>query len=93
MSLDRRWVFTYAVAVFFDMLDYVAFYITMLPGVGDLIDFVALIALTPLIGKYALLNVAEFIPGADFIPTNTIAVVMAQREMLGSPYRLGLSSK
>ena len=60
-------------ALIMDALDFLGGF---LPVVGDVADLIGIVFLYPLIGKYALLGGAEFIPFIDFLPCFTFSVIV-----------------
>ncbi len=79
-----KWVYAYAVALLSDLLDYAVFFIFDIPIIGDIFDLVAVALLAPVIGKYALIGLFELVPViGDLAPSHTIAVAMAQTDILG----------
>ncbi len=73
-----------------DIADILAFYIFSIPIVGDIADLVAILILFPMIGKYGIINLAEFLPGEDPLPTFTVSVFLAHMQVLDSPYHIGI---
>ena len=82
--MKQNWKRAYIIAAILDGIDFIGGFI---PGLGDVADVFGILLLFPMIGKYALINVVEFIPGADFLPTYLASVYMAQhgifKEQLG----------
>jgi hypothetical protein len=79
-----KWVYAYFVALTSDISDYVLFFIFDIPILGDIFDLITIALLTPVIGKYALIGLFELVPViGDLAPTYTIAVAMAQTDILG----------
>ena len=72
------WKKAYIIAGILDALDYIGGFI---PIAGDVLDFIGMLLLYPMIGNYALINLAEFIPSVDLIPTFLISVYMAQKKI------------
>ena len=72
--MNKKHVIALIIAVLVDIVDYGVGWI---PIAGDLLDILGIVLLLPLIGKYALIPVIEFIPFVDFVPTFTIAVILA----------------
>lgn len=61
------------IAIILDLADYLVGWI---PIAGDFLDLAGIIILLPLIGKYAILPVVEFIPIiGDFLPTFIVSAV------------------
>lgn len=73
--MKTRFYIALLIAIVFDLADYVAGWI---PIAGDILDIAGIIVLLPLIGKYALLPIIEFIPLGDFLPTFIAAVCLAK---------------
>lgn len=88
-----KWVYAYLVAGISDIADLVLIVIFGTPVIGDVFDFITIILLAPVIGKYALLDILEFIPAEDPVPTYIISVVLAQMKVLGEPFSLSMERK
>jgi hypothetical protein len=88
---DRKWFAGLGVALLNDVNDYVGF--GALPLVGDALDMATSAALYPLIGtKNTAFTLIEFIPGADYLPTYTSAVLYSwhkddESELLGGYFK------
>lgn len=70
----------WAIAIALDLFDFI---IGWIPIAGDVIDVVGMFAMFPFIGTYALIDLVELIPFADFLPINIVAVYLASHDMLG----------
>ena len=73
MNKTVKFVTALFLALIMDALDFVGGF---LPVVGDVADIIGIVFLFPLIGKFALLGGAEFIPFIDFLPFFTFSVVV-----------------
>jgi hypothetical protein len=51
--------------------------IGMIPGVGDVVDIVAVLYWTSKLGPAGLVEALELIPGADILPCNVVLGMMA----------------
>lgn len=79
-----KWIYAYAVALIGDLLDYLLFFIFDIPVIGDIFDIITIVLLIPVIGKYAFVGLFELVPViGDLAPSHTIAVALAQTDMLG----------
>jgi len=79
--MNKKIALALVIAVFLDLADFVVGWI---PIAGDVLDIIGIAVLFPLIGYYALLPVVEFVPFiGDFIPTFTVAVVLAKMKYKG----------
>lgn len=81
MGLELLFTLRYGLALFIaiiaDVLDYVGFFIFLIPIIGDIPDIAVSLILTALIGKFGLIGFAEIIPFVDVVPTFTIAVLLS----------------
>ena len=73
MNRNIKFLLAMAVALMMDGLDFIGGF---LPIIGDVADIIGIVFLFPLIGKYALLGGAEFVPFLDFLPFFSFAVVV-----------------
>ena len=73
MDKNIKFVTALFLALMMDALDFLGGF---LPVVGDVADIIGIVFLFPLIGKYALLGGAEFIPFLDFLPFFTFSVIV-----------------
>ena len=73
MDKNIKFVTALFLALMMDALDFLGGF---LPVVGDVADIIGSVFLFPLIGKYALLGGAEFIPFLDFLPFFTFSVIV-----------------
>jgi hypothetical protein len=73
MNSTIKFVVALFLALIMDALDFLGGF---LPVVGDVADIFGIIFLFPLIGKYAILGGAEFVPFLDFLPFFTTSVII-----------------
>jgi len=80
--LNTRFIVALIIAILLDLADYPLELIPIFGMIaGTALDIIGVLILLPLIGKYALLPLLELIPLVDFVPTFTIAVWLARKEM------------
>ena len=73
MNVNTKFYLAMFIALMLDGLDFLGGF---LPIIGDVADVMGIVFLFPLIGKYALVGGAEFVPFLDFLPFFSFAVVM-----------------
>lgn len=73
MNKNIKFMVALLVALIMDALD---FFGGFLPVVGDVADIFGIVFLFPLIGKYAIIGGAEFVPFLDFLPFFMTAVII-----------------
>lgn len=71
----QSWLLAFIAAVINDALD--LYGVGSIPLAGDVIDLLTILIIFPTVGKYDFINIAEFVPGEDPIPTFTAVVILA----------------
>lgn len=67
-----KWTF---VGFLFDLADWLC--IGLIPGIGELLDVIAIIVWWRILGPVALIDAIELIPAVDLLPTNVAFGVYA----------------
>lgn len=71
----KMWLLAIVAAVGNDVLDHFG---GSLPIAGDILDIISTAAMYPIVGPfYDLFTLSELIPGVDFIPVHTSALLAA----------------